>query len=678
MPWTREELQDAISAAREAGDTGAVGRLSEELARVQGAPVASNVEKSDFTAEPKETLGKRLTKTAGRTLVSAFSGWPGDIQKASDDFGLTSGGRYFKTTPEIVDLIKRETGIDLTSGKTTDPMEAFPDRAVAGATAMVGPGRGSMGKQALVGALAGVLGEGAVRGTGSENARLPAELASLVGGNITNFRTPNIVKALQSDLKEFTPEDMLKAQSRTNQATAQLKTPAVVSQGFDSPNSLGATMNEVLQSPVGWRLRSALSKQMASAKSLGEQFVDDLTPTKDFGRKAELRVGEVGKAAVEAPAKSRGAKTEQAWKDAGRATLPMNWDTALTNAIEARRRNMHLPEATKGGKVMTQTQKKLAGIADETAPNTSPLDVSALLKEEGKAANLAFASKDPKGGPLNRALGQSQVSQAGDEWLRQNSPEYLAAVELHKKKSFPVDRMRESKMPGIFGKGSGDPSWTKFAKTLTDDTIGPDQVKYIARHLTFADPTKQAFSEVVKQHWQLEWQKAFTNPKGMVNQTGPGEFAVSIAGMPNSPKRAKFLTEMEEVGRIRGLDPKGYAAASQELIEAFQTASRGRESLGKIDTQEFARRRGANWISAAFRTPGLIVGGSPVAAAIERIVGERTSSLVADALLNHQGIEQLMKIKDYSVMKNAAGTLARNILSSAEMAGSVEPEKTVE
>lgn len=677
MPWAPEELQEAIAAAKEAGDMGAAQRLADELARVTKSPTASAAPREEFTAET-EPMARRIPKTIARTMLSGTVGWPGDIQSMSDNLGLTSGKKYFMNTPEIVELIKRETGLDLTSPKATKWSEAFPDRAAAGATAMLGLGRGSLAKQAAVGAIAGAMGEGAVRGSGSENARLPAELLSLLGGNITNFRTPNVVKALKSDLMEFSPEDMKKAQSRTNQATAELGTPAIVSQGFDHPNSLAATTNELLRTASGYRLRSALTEQMKKAKSLGERFVDDLTPTKDLGREAELRVGEVGKTAVDRPAKWRGERTAQAYKAAGQADLPLGWEDALTAVLERRREAMNLPSALEGGKALAKAKKTVGKIAEEAGPDANPLQVAALAKEEGTAAQKAFSTKDAKGKDLNRALGQSATSQEVKTWLKATSPEFAAAETLHKRYSGPVDQMRSSKMPDIFGKESGDPSWAKFSQVLTDDTIKPDQVRYIARQLEFSDPTKQAFPEIVKQHWQLEWQKAFADPKGMVKQTGPGSFALAVAGMPDSPKRAKFLAEMEEVARVRGLPPQEYARASEALVDAFQTASRGRDALHTIDAKELRRRSGANWVSAGFRTPGLIVGGSPVAAALERMVGERTNKQVVDALLHNEGIVELMKIRDYSTMKNAAEVMARNILATTELSGSVNPEKTAE
>jgi hypothetical protein len=653
-----------------------------------------------------------LAKATGSGAVKGFlagtAGLPGDMSQIGGQMvsAITGDPSYAK--PEglaahgTAFMLKKmaENGLEMHKPQTTG--EKYADETAAGAAGMAPGNLRHLLMRMIVGGAAGAGGELGSRlmapeGEESPIGRLFTSLGIQAIPGYLAGRKPQIVKAVQGDLKDLTPAELRAASDKARAAQDKLGTDVTLPQGFDSPTALSGIQQELVRSSSGDILRRVLDRQLPVGQGQIDLMVAGASP-KSIDQKTANQVLAAGDKAIKRPSEVRTRMVDPSYEAAGResivpfnppntvqgvqaarngttysSTTSVDLDTILSNMAKARD-ELHLT-GTPAGDAMDMYQKRIVEMASKFPDGKIPvLNLDALAKQARKAAQ-AGDKVGADAATVQNAIGHGTISQVLNEATTSASNNLKQGKDIYGRATAAiVDPVETSALTTMFPKTqreSGKGDWSSFSKVLDDPKFGPRDVTFAAENLKKADP--QAFPAIVKQNWMEKAEQARAPVDGRAPQGGLGDFATAVAGAPGSATRDKFRETVRQVSLSAGKSPEEAmlaARGAEELIDALHVVSRDRGGIGQINPEELRRSSGATLPGAGLRAANVVAPTQGLGRALERVVQKRTYEQLANALSSPDGVETLLRIAKWSHPRELALQTIRGIAANNAQAQS--------
>jgi hypothetical protein len=640
-------------------------------------------------------------------LVAGTVGLPGDMagmggQMASAITGDSSmaqpGPLASHGTPYMLKEIE-QMGLPL--HKPANKGEKYVDESAAGAGAMIPGAWKNVLMRMGIGGIAGAAGQAGsdVMAGGNEDSPVGRILGNLLPVGVAGYfgmRKPNVVKALQKDLQDLTPEELRAASEHARKTQNTLGTDVTLPQGFMDPTALSGVSQELTRSSSGDILRRVLNRQLPIGQAKIDSMVYGASP-KSIDQQTANQVLAAGDKAIERPSNIRSRTANPSYEAAGRERVVLdlagrdkgsthsevqgvaeprngtNYNDTTTvdlsqviQRLRERREELHLT-GTPAGNAMDKYEKNIIKMAEKYPDGVPVLNLDALAKQARDAATAAEnAIKNGGNSKVSSMLGHSSVSQILNEVTTAASANLKQGKDLYSRSTRAiVDPVENSVLTSMFPaetRKSGKGNWDQFRVVLDDGKYGPRDIAFAAENLRRADP--QAFPAIVKQSWLQKSEAARSPVEGRAPQQGLGDFATAVAGAPGSQARQKFEETVKQLAITAGKTPEEAliaARGSADVIEALHTVSRDRGGLGQINPEEFRRAAGASAVGSGFRAANVVAPTQGIGRAIERSVQKRTYEVIANALSSPDGVETLLRIAKYHQPKEMALQFVRGL-----------------
>lgn len=661
MPYTIQELEDALRKADAAGDTQSAVALVKELDRLSGpemtaGPANPELMKEGFSSDGPEVA--EWLKGAGRGVLAGV-GLVGDLENLTPEKIRGPASKWVgeNLNYSALERFLRERGLDLRASAPKTKYEEYRNRTseLMGGMAL-GPA-GTLMKRELAAIPAGLVGQFAKDATGQDWTAPLGEILGLAFPGFIAAKTPNVVKATKSAMEQV-EKDLPAAETRVNRATNTLGTPGFVTQGLEYPSQLEGLLEGVSGTAHGAKAQEVLKNQLIAAIQKGRSFIDELSSLPANDQKQVGKLAESWAAAVKKPEEWLGGLTKNDFDLAKSQPLTPDLRDVISQAIEAKAGQMQVAPTSRAGKAILGMAKNVDKLENPTVGQAYS------LAKEGTTAGYA-ARQNPNISPKARAtaVGEQVAGREATDILENVSPELAAARSKYRSMSRPLDEMKASGMPDVFAGGFEAPSMSTFTEILTSKS--PEQIRFMARNLGASDAGKQQFGLIMKQAWSDALSEATASPDLRTAQDATGKFVMKVAGMPGSVQRERALAAIEENAKLRGMDPGTAKVDAEELFNAFAVASRSRGGVGAVDMREAARAAGANPVSATLRVPGWLTGSNQAAMSMERFIAGKTWDKFIEALTDPTKAHQLAEIARYSPAEQRAKTILTGVLGIA-------------
>lgn len=499
--------------------------------------------------------------------------------------------------------------------------------------ALLGPGGTPMKAGMSVGAGAlGYVGEK----MGGPAGKFLGELIGAGPGAYLAARTPNTVKAFGDIIRGEGEEGVRTAAANAARAAEQGGIPVSVAQGIPFAGSQLEKLGELLAKGSPEAQRILREQQTSGIRSLDEMVgeLSKLPRTQETSN----RVADSGARAVAQPARARTAATAPYYEQLNNLRADPQLLRSIVDRLRAARADRGTAVESAEGEVFTELMRQydaMARRADNSFVSAAEANnPGAFLGRLAHEANTNAMSD-----ATDKALTGARISAAttAKDAIEQAIPEVGVANRAFQRHSGPVERMEASRMPEHFLPRNGGPGdMLKMTKIL--DTT-PDQIQYAANRFRYmGDP--QAFSTLVREHWSLKLDDAMKSKTGQVPKDAMGKVYSTVAGTPT--QRTNSLAAIRANAEINGLNPDEAVRNAEEVIDLLGTYSRMRGG-GALDAKQIKQDAAANAASAGLRTPGFLVGASPMAASIDRIVSNRVMENFSNLMFRPGEIDQLLE-----------------------------------
>lgn len=617
---------------------------------------------------PEEPKLKRLAKVgassvvrAGASMIGGAVGDMRDLAKAGRDaLPAWTGAQnpWVKRLESIIGAVPNAIigafpttkQITSTIGKVapaldTEPVtsgEKYLDAALGGAAGMALPiGGASTAFRLGSGTVSGLAGEGASRMADDKSPILQALLRILgnIGGTVPAAvlaaKKPQIAKLAQDLLQDTSPQANLTAADKARAASDVLGTQVLYAQGFPEESSMHALLREVARSPQGKDIRQVVSRQGATVDPIPRGMANDIS-----GLPTDVASGhKVAQALADTrwnrPRNFIKRQTDPIYKQAADDVVRGDQVLALANLLDELPNRLNLAEGTAAAKKLQEYASILRQNTKQTAPgrvvgadgrplippgqtDTNAAKIDSIIKEiaatlddvqSGSARGALVAS----GGEVGLAHGKTALLK-GDkdtEGLTKISEAISRARErthqLHIALTDPREKSILVNMTAKLTKDKTVPAWDDFTSVLeAGSNASASDVRKAWRWINATD--KEAWPLIVKNRIMKteDAAKQAATYGGRTSTDWIGDYVVRVRG--TSPEsKARFLAELEGVGEALGFpDPKVYAKAQNNIIDAMEIVARDRHTIGQVDYHEMKIRAGENLGSWASRTANAI------------------------------------------------------------------------
>ena len=631
-----------------------------------------------------------VLKAAGSGLVKGLIGGtvgaPGDMAQLGGTVAQWATGDknpegYKPPLPTSEDVLKRLPPMH----KPMGAVERVVDAGATGAGSLVVGGPKNLLPRMGLGAFAGVLGEGAASVMDQNPlARAVGNVAGLVGGGYFGggLGKPQIVKAVQKDLKETTPEQLRAAEAVAQKTQEVTGVRPALNQALPNKTALSGVSEEVMRSSAGDKLRQVFEKEGVT----GREKIDALVSTISGRNPDQLMANEIAGAvqkAQERPMQVRGVLTKPLYDKAKREVIPAPDLPPMAAAVRNVSERNQFPAVSESGKAVEKVANQVEGLATNSPildasgkpfQNPVPSANVQILKREAQTKAQAKADQGDSAAAASATANQGAAAALKNALVGTDA---AAADAMHSRATRAiVEPSQKSALgaitdPGFAAGGPADPK--AYLRVLQDDRFGPSDIRFVGENLRKAQPG--TFSNMVKQDFMGVQGESFALKEGRTPQSALGEFATKVAGDTSTEAgrhvRETFKEKIRQVALDHGQDPVAAAKGAEELMNAMQVFARDRSSVGQISRTEMQIAAGRTAPTFAMRAANMIAPMQGMSRAIERRIQQHTYEKIAEALTSPGGVDTLINIAKYSYPRDMANQVARGLISvntSAESA----------